>query len=211
MGLSSLVGAVTGKQSAPMNLAAVTPPIGLNPHFIKPTPVVLVMAESRMSFSGDDFTIKDSNGVHVLKCSGRAMSFKDKKDFKDPQNNFLFSLREKTMAIHKTQLIEDGSGKDLCKLVKKISIGGSKYIAEFNNLVGDGRPVELKCRGNLLGGAADILYNDRVVVQISRQMLNMREAMGGKQTYYTTVAPGFDVSLAAALTIAWDEFEHDEK
>lgn len=66
--------------SAPVAaLEPFNPPLGVFPRYAVPRETVLVLKERAFTFSGDDFHIKDSNGVDVVICQGRAMSFKDQK------------------------------------------------------------------------------------------------------------------------------------
>jgi len=65
--------------STPIALPACNPPIGIHPTFIQQVPVTLVMKEKAFSLSGDDFSVKDANGVTVLKVHGKSLSLQDKK------------------------------------------------------------------------------------------------------------------------------------
>lgn len=66
--------------SAPAVLSPVHPPLGIHPAYTShPQPVTLVLKERVFSFSGDDFGVKDTNGQVVVRCQGKALSFKDRK------------------------------------------------------------------------------------------------------------------------------------
>ncbi|EIM79548.1 DUF567-domain-containing protein [Stereum hirsutum FP-91666 SS1] len=189
------------------------PPIGLNAAFCMPHVETLVMKEKMWSFSGDDFSIQNSAGQDVVRCHGQAFSWRDRKEFKDARQMPLFTVRNKVLAFHKTQLIEAMDGTDLCTVKKKFSIGSSRMIASFHNLASANASssshdlIELECKGDWFDRSAIItlLGTERVVGQISRKILNMREVIGGQQTYAVTIAPGVDVALMAALCVCFDE------
>lgn len=55
-------------------------PLGIHPAYTSHSqPVTLVLKERVFSFSGDDFGVKDTNGQVVVRCQGKALSFKDRK------------------------------------------------------------------------------------------------------------------------------------
>ena len=52
--------------------------VGLSREYIAHEPTFLVMKE-RLSFSGDDFTIRTAQGADVIRCDGKAMSLSGRK------------------------------------------------------------------------------------------------------------------------------------
>lgn len=169
------------------------------------------MKEKVFSLSGDSFSVKDANGQVVVKVSGKAFGFGDKKNVEDPLGKPLYQLRTKLIAIHKTyiatSLVND---TELFTVKSKFALGGSKAMVTFKNAA-DGHEMELTLRGNILDSHASIVLGDRPVATISRQILNAREAFQDKQSYYVTVAPGVDLSLIAGVAVCFDEMEHDSK
>ncbi|EIM81416.1 DUF567 domain protein [Stereum hirsutum FP-91666 SS1] len=191
-----------------VNFQPFNPPIGLNPAFCAPHVETLIMKEKIWSFSGDDFSIKNSAGHDIVRCHGQAFSWRDRKEFKDARGTPLFTLRNKVIAFHKTQLIEAMDGTDLCTVKKRFSIGTSRMVASFHNFASSSHEhIELECKGDWFDRSAIITLagTDRVVAQISRKLFNVREAVGGQQTYAVTIAPGVDVALIAALCVCFDE------
>lgn len=73
------MGLFGGSSAPPAQLTPFNPPLGVLPHFCVAQPTTLVMKEAAFSFSGDDFSIVDSNKVEVLKCHGKSLGFGDKK------------------------------------------------------------------------------------------------------------------------------------
>lgn len=54
-------------------------------------------------------------------------------------------------------------------------------VAEFIN-ASTGQPVTLELRGDFWGGSGDIAWDGRVVAQITRDVVNMREIFTNNQT-----------------------------
>lgn len=86
---------------------------------------------------------------------------------------------------------------------------GSKMSATFINS-SDGKTIELLVKGDFFDRKATITMNDRVVAQIGRNFLNVREIFGGQQSYQVSVAPGVDLALMAAVCICLDEKENEK-
>ncbi|KAM0787660.1 hypothetical protein ACM66B_003724 [Microbotryomycetes sp. NB124-2] len=200
----------------PAQLAPFQPTLGVtDPHFqfyaVQPTS--LIMKEKAWSFSGDDFSVKDQNGATVVKCSGKAISMRDTKVIKDPTGKVLFTIKNKLISLHKTFIgyAGDADKTELFTVKKKFSIGGAKMIATFKNHSTQNE-AELTVKGDFLGGSASITLSDgRPVAHITRKLATMNEVFHDKQTYAVIVAPGVDLALIAAVTICFDEVEHEEK
>lgn len=64
---------------AAIDMVAFNPPLGVYPEMSRPQPTLLAIKEGIMSFSGDDFYVKDQNGQTVVKCKGKAMSMRERK------------------------------------------------------------------------------------------------------------------------------------
>ncbi|ORY32262.1 tubby C-terminal-like domain-containing protein [Naematelia encephala] len=193
--------------SAPMQLAPIHPPLGMHPQYCVNVPTTLVLKEKAFSFSGDDFAVKDSNGIPVVHCKGKAFSFRDRKVITDNNGNLLFHLRNKMIAIHKTFIAEDEQERELFRVKKRLAIG-TKMEATFVNQ-STGQPVTLELRGDMWGGSADLSMGGMPVAQISRKLFNARELFVDKQTYFVTVAPGVDLALIAAICICFDEAKNE--
>lgn len=99
----------------------------------------------------------------------------------DPNGQFLFGIRNKLIAIHKTFIGEDAHGNEIFRIKKKLSFG-SHLVATFHNPATNS-PTTLVLKGDFWGGSADIsIEGGPVVGQISRKLFNAREFWGDKQT-----------------------------
>ncbi|KAF4627723.1 hypothetical protein G7Y89_g10431 [Cudoniella acicularis] len=190
--------------AAPIQLAPIYPPLGVNPAYCVPKQTTLVMKEKVFSLAGDTFHIVDENGVEVLQCRGQVFSISDRKEFTDTSGRPLFSLRSKLLSLRRSFYAEAPNGSVLFEVKGKFTFGGAKMIATFNN-ASNSAPIELVVKGNWFDRSATIMMGDILVAQISRQFLNMRQILGGAQTYYVTVAPGADLAMIAAICVCLDE------
>lgn len=63
----------------PKTLQPVHPPIGVFPGFVAQQPTTLVLKEKVLSWSGDDFGVKDQNGNVIVRVGGKVMSLRQRK------------------------------------------------------------------------------------------------------------------------------------
>jgi uncharacterized protein YxjI len=104
-----------------INLAPISPPLGIHAAYCVPKQTVLAMKEKVWSLSGDTFHIVDENGQEVVQCRGQAFSLSDRKEFADRAGNPLFSLRTKLLSIHKSFYAEAPGGEVLFEVKGKFS------------------------------------------------------------------------------------------
>ncbi|KAJ7622103.1 tubby C-terminal-like domain-containing protein [Roridomyces roridus] len=183
-----------------------SPPLGLFPQFVAQQQMTLVLKEKVLTWSGEDFSVKDQWGSVVVRCEGKLFSISDQKKFVDASGNHVFTLKNKIWHIHKTMEAEDLAGNVILKLRGKIQLFGSTMNITFTNFA-DNREVELVCKGDWIGRKATIARSDtnQIVAQIGRNFLNAREIFAGAETYQVNVAPGVDLALIAAICIALNE------
>ncbi|WVQ77086.1 hypothetical protein IAR50_006769 [Cryptococcus sp. DSM 104548] len=201
------MGVFTASPAAPLH--PVNPPIGIYPYLYAREPTALKLKE-KISWSGDDFEIKDLAGRVVVRCEGQAFSYRDRKIIRDSSGKFLFCLRNKILALFKTIIAENEQGQEIFRVEKGFSFG-AKATAIFNDTATN-RPMALALRGDFWGGSADIsVVSGPVIAQISRDVMNAREIFVGHQTYYVAVAPGVDLALMAAMCICLDEMKNERR
>ena len=61
------------------SLQPFNPPLGLYPQHSAPIPTTLIMREKYFSWSGQDFTVRTSDGRLVLRADAKAFSLSDRK------------------------------------------------------------------------------------------------------------------------------------
>lgn len=187
------------------------PAIGVLAEFAVPAPTTLVIKEKAFTFSGDDFAIKDSNGVVVCRVDGKAMSFSDSKDFIDSAGRPLFTVKKKLLSYRGSHEAYTPSGQLLFEVKGKIEFMGSRMIASFRN-ISDGRPLEIEVTGDWRDKKAEmrVVGTGQVVATVSRDYFKMREIFAGQQTYYVQVQPRVDLALIAALAVVFDERNNEK-
>ncbi|KAJ7626158.1 tubby C-terminal-like domain-containing protein [Roridomyces roridus] len=124
-------------------------PLGLFPQFCAPQQIVLILKENVLSFSGDDFIVKDQFDNVVIKCEGHTFSVAQRKQFLDSAGRELFELKDKMFHIHKTMVAEAPDGKELMAVKQKWHLHGSEMDAAFVDF--DGSEVLLVCKGDFFG------------------------------------------------------------
>ncbi|EGP91871.1 unnamed protein product [Zymoseptoria tritici ST99CH_1A5] len=200
--------------ATPVALQEFIPPLGpqpANPVLYSPQPVTLLLKEKVLSLTGDGFTIVNAaTSQPVVLLKPKKISLHSTKVFTDPAGVELFSLSHKTLALFKSFTAESKlSPAHNFEIKGKFALGGSKSSVHFKN-ASDGRDIELLVKGDWFDRSANITLNDRVVATVGRQFANARELVGGKQTYFVTVAPGVDLSMIAAICVCLDEKENEK-
>ncbi|KAL1413736.1 hypothetical protein Q8F55_001518 [Vanrija albida] len=192
----------------PKALNPVHPPIGVFPGFVAQQPTTLVLKEKVLSWSGDDFGVKDQHGNVIVRVGGKVMSLRQRKVITDASGQTLFVLKDKIITFLKKMIGEDADGKQLFEVHHKLGIK-TKVEVMFNNY-STKAPMKLTLKGDMWGGNADIIAEDgQVVAQIHRDLWNKKEFFADKQTYYVWVPPGVDLALISAVCIAFDEITNE--
>ncbi|KAI1635704.1 DUF567-domain-containing protein [Biscogniauxia mediterranea] len=189
----------------PPQLAPYPTPMGVFPQFIARQSETLVLKEKVLSLSGDSFDVKTVGGQPVFRVEGSAFSLSGRKKVLDVQGNHLFTIRKKLIALHATYYAEDPSGNQVFEVKGKFSIGTSKSVGTFTSV--GGKQECLLMKGDFFDRKADITdeATKQPVAHIDRNFFNVRELVGGQQTYVVTVAPNVDMAIIVAMCICLDE------
>lgn len=210
--MSSLSSAVSGQGPSASLPPAPAPGIGVFRDHLHNSEVILKLTESRMSWTGDDFTIKDAQGRPAFECRAKAMSVHGRKEFYDASGRHLFTVIKRILAIHAT--FDGVDPKDDDKVLFTVKKGfslGAKLSVKFKNIIADGQEQRFELRGDWFDRKAELTWNGVPVARIGRSFLNIREAMFDKQTYYLSVAPGVDAAMLVAVAICLDEAKNEQK
>ncbi|KAJ4302447.1 hypothetical protein N0V88_002591 [Collariella sp. IMI 366227] len=159
----------------------------------------------------DDFDIHTLEGQPIMHVEAKLVSLHGRKKLYDSIGSYLFDITKEPLHWHATFRIQDEAKKQYMEVKSSFTLFGSKARATFTT--SQGKPVTLMMKGNWLDTSADIVQesNGAVVARIDRKLFNVREAFMGTQTYHLTVAPGADLALLAAMCIALDEKQNDNK
>ena len=84
--------------------------LGVLPNYYANQPTTLVMREKIMSFTGNDYHIKSTEGASILRVRGNAMSLSERSEVLDNQGLLLFTVRRRLLSFLKDYYAEDPSG-----------------------------------------------------------------------------------------------------
>ncbi|KAI1495473.1 DUF567-domain-containing protein [Biscogniauxia marginata] len=180
-------------------------PMGVFTPYIARQSETLVLKEKILSLSGDSFDVKTVDGRPIFKVEGSTLSLSSRKRILDTHGNHLFTIRKRLIALHSTYYAEDPKGNQVFELKGKFSIGSSKSVGTFTSA--NGKNEYLLMKGDFFDRKADITdeVTKQPVAHIDRKFFNMREILGGQQTYAVTVAPNVDMAIVVAMCICLDE------
>ncbi|KAJ3150439.1 hypothetical protein HDU86_006610 [Geranomyces michiganensis] len=191
----------------------------VDPRFIAQREITLMIKEKVLSFSGDDFTIKDTQtGQPYFKVDGRNFSLRSKKQFLDAYGLPVFNMKQKLLKLVATQNIYKGDSSDekLFVIESTFTFMKPKLHILFNDLV-TGERCELSLKGNWIARECVIMLdrgckgpqNRQIIGYIASRLLEARNLLFDKQTYLLRIAPGVDMALMVAVVVALDEKAHD--
>ncbi|KAI8914052.1 tubby C-terminal-like domain-containing protein [Powellomyces hirtus] len=181
--------------------------------FFSSTKKVTLVLKGKLSWSGDDYSIKDAHtDTPCFQVEGKMKSIKAKKTFLDAYGEPAFNMKLQLTSLVRKHIVYKGtdSTSQLFKIETKFALKPNLYI-HFNNLV-DGVPCELGCKGDWRARQC-VLWLDRgmkgkenrvVVGHISSSALNAAKQLFDKQTYFLRIAPGVDMALMVAICVALD-------
>jgi len=188
--------------------------VGVEQRFVFQQPITLYIDEKR-SFSGDDFTINDSNGVAFFKCKGKAFSFSDKKVIYDNYDKPILNIQEEVFMGHKMKIYAgDDSKNKLGELSRGSMLKNNKFIYTFTNLANN-RTEELDLKCDLIGISCGIFYGkEKEQAPLVCNIAKIRQGLFSNKKrdhYCIKVAPGVDAALMVALTICFDELKSEKE
>ncbi|MCJ1381888.1 hypothetical protein MMC17_005000 [Xylographa soralifera] len=172
--------------------------LGVLPSYYANQPTTLVLREKFMSFTGNDYHIKSTEGASILRVRGNAMSLSERSEVLDNQGQLLFTVRRRLFSFLKDYYAEDPSGNKFLTVDGEFSWGRNKASIGFINS-SDEQQIQLKMKGDWLDMTTEIKWEDAVVARIDREMRIGWQILGGPQTYFVTVAPNVDMALMVAL------------
>lgn len=90
--------------------------------------------------------------------------------------------------IFKKQVYSVGDDpKKLVEVYNHFTFMKAKLTVSFINL--DGKPMELKVKGDYFDRSATVTLDGVVIARVDRRFMNAGELLFDQQTYYLTVAP----------------------
>lgn len=154
------------------------------------------MRQKLVSF-GDDFWIEDDAGTHVFRVDGKALRLRNTLDLEDAHGTHLYRIQTRVMHIRDSMAIEDPNGERVALVHKAlISPLRERWKVDLDN------GEDLEVRGNIVDHEYEIEADGTKVAEISKRWFRVRD------TYGVQVAPGADIPLLLAVTVAVDAMAH---
>jgi hypothetical protein len=154
-----------------------------------------------------------------MHCEGKFLSLRKRKELYGANGQLLFYLQSKILSFPKVRRpckplyhaeppqtykgLDPQSDTELFQCKTHISLIGSKMSMHFTNAYNH-QPVELALRGTFWDRSAQITIkggplDGQIVAYVSRSFLNMRCLLMEAETFYITVAAGFDMFVELSL------------
>jgi len=179
-------------------------------------PKKLLLKESLFSISGDDFSIKDTDGKSYFKCTGKTLSIRDKKFITDMEGNPLFAIANAVLFLKGRLKIYAGNDtkKTIASIHPQKSIRHRKYVITFfNTKTGQEESINMKC--DYFKHSCGIFYGNEsegspMICRIFKK-LDAKRVLTNKENYVIEIAPGVDIAFMVALGICFDELKNDKK
>jgi uncharacterized protein YxjI len=148
---------------------------------------------------GDDFTIKDENGVDRYFVDGKVFTIGDKLSFQDMNGRELARIEQKLLSLVRQYRIYRGD--QLIATVKK------KPFTFFHDAfeLEDAAPGNLDATGDFFDREYEFTRDGRIVARVSKKFFAWTD------TYGVDVAEGEDDVLILAATVVIDQCCHDDK
>jgi len=186
----------------------------IEPRFVFQQPITLNLDE-KYSFSGDDFKIKDTNGVSYFKCKGNSFSLRDKKVIYDLYDKPLFNIQGNMFYGHGLKVYAGkGTSTVLGKVSRRSLLKKNKYEFSFTNIMTN-QPEVLDMKCDFFGYSCGIFAGKEsqgapMICSITKTK-NMLSLISNPDHYQIQIAPGVDAALMVALAICYDELKHESE
>lgn len=157
-----------------------------------------VMKQKLLSW-GDDFTIKDADGVDRYFVDGKVFTIGDKLSFQDMNGRELARIEQKVLSLVRQYRIYRGS--DLIATVKKKPFTFFRDVFELE----DAAPGDLDATGDFFDFEYEFTRDGRTVARVSKKFFSCTD------TYGVDIAESEDDVLILAATVVIDQCCHDDK
>ena len=147
---------------------------------------------------GDDFSIKDENGVDRYFVDGKALSIGDKLSFQDMQGNELARIEQKVLTI--------GTKYRIYRDDRPIATVSKKWFTLFRDAfdIEDAAAGDLDARGDFFDREYEFTRDGRTIATASKRFFSWTD------TYGVDIAEGEDDVLILAVAVVIDQCCHDD-
>ncbi len=157
-----------------------------------------VMKQKLLSW-GDDFTIKDADGVDRYFVDGKIFTIGDKLSFQDMNGRELARIEQKILSLVRQYRVYRGD--QLIATVKKKPFTFFRDVFELE----DAAPGDLDATGDFFDREYQFTRDGRTVARVSKKFFSWTD------TYGVDIAEGEDDVLILAATVVIDQCCHDDK
>lgn len=154
----------------------------------------------KMISIGDDYWIENEDGDRVFRVDGKALRLRNTFDLEDAHGNQICRIQTRVLHIRDSMAVEDADGNQLA-LVHKALISPLRDRWKVDLAEGD----DWKIQGNIIDHEYELEADGRKIAEVSKKWFRIRD------TYGVEVAPGENVALVLAVTVAVDAMVHPEK
>jgi len=191
------------------------PIIAINQRFVHDKEITLILKEKILSFSNEDYIVKDTEGISYFKCKGKAFSIRDKKFINDTDNNPILVIQNKILSLKGQMDLLDG--KDNSKVIGKITpdslLVKKKFTVQFyNKSTSNIEYVDMNC--DYSGSICEVIYHEgkeeTLICEITKKELEEKYALSSQDDYYIKIAPGVDSALMMAIALCFDDFKNEQ-
>jgi uncharacterized protein YxjI len=146
---------------------------------------------------GDDYWIENDAGERVFRVDGKALRMRNTFDLEDATGHRLCRIQTRVLHLRDSMAIEGPDG-DRVALVHKALVSPLRDRWKIDVEHGE----DLEVQGNVVDHEYEIESGGRKIAEISKKWFRIRD------TYGVEVAPGADVPLVLAVTVAVDAMAH---
>jgi uncharacterized protein YxjI len=147
----------------------------------------------RLLSIGDDYWVEDADGNRAFRVDGKALRLRRTLDLEDASGQQLCRIQSRVLHLRETMAIERPDGSPIATVHKALV---SPLRERWTVDMAEGE--DLAVQGNIVDHEYRIERNGQKVAEASRRWFRVRD------TYGVQIAPGMDVPLVLAVTVALD-------
>jgi uncharacterized protein YxjI len=151
----------------------------------------------KMISIGNDYWIENEQGERVFQVDGKAMRLHKTFYFEDAHGKKLAKIVKARLKIKETMQVNGLDGEQLALVKKDVFTPLKEHFVAH---VKDGPDLDI--HGNLLDHEYAINQGEKIVAQVSKKWLNLRDS------YSISIDPGQDDVIILSVVLCIDEMTH---
>lgn len=182
-----------------------------NPGFVTTYPTTLIVKE-KISWNGDDFSIKDTQGQVWFCVAGRAFSLREKKVLHDSQGQPIWIMKDQYAFGPNPQdlFLPHNKNQPIATIQPKWTMWKAKMTVRVPNQI-EGGTTLISLKGDPMNHACSITLPEKGNIEIAKiqRVFNATDIFFNQQTYHVSIVPGIDAAIIVALCISFDELANE--